>query len=265
MSMKDFIFKLDKNVAEVFHKFYLWGGDFSNALMKTISYIAEAGILFLIIGLGLAFFKRTRKVGGVVLLSVAIGFVITNLILKNSIGRLRPFESSDQYWLWWLDAGSVVESGYSFPSGHTTATMAFALAIFLTVNKKYSWPILLFPIVMASSRMYLMVHYFSDCVGGIVVGCASAVIAYLIVKWIYKSKLKFCVWVREFNVFGKTKAKASVTSSQPNVQSVETAKEKEYQTQIEEAEQTERQTLIRRDITSRGDDETETADIQDKN
>ena len=115
---------------------------------------------------------------------------ITNLILKNSIARLRPFESSDQYWLWWLDAGSVVESGYSFPSGHTTATMAFALATFLTVNKKYSWPILLFPIVMASSRMYLMVHYFSDCVGGIVVGCASAVIAYLIVKWIYKSKLK---------------------------------------------------------------------------
>ncbi|MBO5910383.1 MAG: phosphatase PAP2 family protein, partial [Clostridia bacterium] len=100
----------------------------------------------------------------------------------------------------WLDAGATHESGYSFPSGHTTATTAFAIAIFLTTNKKYSWPILSLPLLMASSRIYLMVHYFSDCVGAWIVGIVVAILAYIIVTLAYKSKLKFFVWIREFNI-----------------------------------------------------------------
>ena len=78
--MSNFIFKIDHFVGKLFHNFYLWGGDFSNFIMKGISLIAEAGILFLLIGFGLALFQRTRKVGATILVSVAIGFVLTNII-----------------------------------------------------------------------------------------------------------------------------------------------------------------------------------------
>ena len=209
--MKEFIYKIDYNVAQMFHNIYSHLGKFSNVLMKIISYLGEAGILFLLIGFGLALFKRTRKIGGTIILSVAIGFLITNVLLKNIIGRARPFENiGSDFYKWWLDAGATSESGHSFPSGHTTATTAFSLAIFLTVNKKYSWPILCFPIIMASSRIYLMVHYFTDCLGGIVVGCVSAIIAYLLIKWIYCSKIKLFVWIRSLDIFKPQNTKSNI-------------------------------------------------------
>ncbi|MBQ3502215.1 MAG: phosphatase PAP2 family protein, partial [Clostridia bacterium] len=221
--------KIDNIVAKFFHDVYLWGGEIANNFMKIISWLAELGILFLLIGLGLSLFKRTRKIGATILLSVALGFIITNLILKPLISRARPFQNvGTDYYKWWLDAGMTKESGHSFPSGHTTATTAFAFALFLTTNKKYSWTVLLLPLLMASSRIYLMVHYFSDCVGGIIVGSACAIISWLIIKLIYKSKLKLFIWLREFNIF---KSKQTVVS--PSTNNV-VAEDKTENKQVEE-------------------------------
>ena len=120
---------------------------------------------------------------------------------------------SSDFYKWWLDVGASFENGYSFPSGHTTATTAFAMAIFLTTNKKYSWPIVLLPIFMACSRIYLMVHYFSDCVGGLIVGTACATTAWFVIKMIYSSKWKFFVWIREFDIFKRRAVQTSSSSS----------------------------------------------------
>ena len=215
--MKSFVFKIDHAVAEIFHNIYLAGGEFANFVMNFISFIAEAGILFLLVGIGLALFKRTRKIGGTILFAVAIGFLLTNVILKNTIQRVRPFQSGlNDFYKWWLDAGASYESGYSFPSGHTTAATAFAVAIFLTCKKKYSSWILLFPLLMAISRIYLMVHYFSDCVGGLIVGSVSAILGYLTVKWIYVSKLKLFVWARELDLFKSSKSNVATTNTHKN-------------------------------------------------
>ena len=220
--MNNFISKLDYNVSKFFDNIYLWGGNFSNGVMKFVSLLAEAGILFLLIGVGLALFKRTRKIGGTIILAVAIGFVITNIILKNSIGRSRPFEDiTSDFYTWWVDAGAIAETGYSFPSGHTTATMAFAMAILFSTNKKYSWYIVFLPIIMACSRIYLMVHYFTDCIGGLVVGLISAFVAYMIVKLIYSSKLKFFVWLRNFDIFNPKNKSVTVENSSLIKQSIE--------------------------------------------
>ncbi len=209
--MKSFIYKIDHWFAEFFHKMYVWGGDGMTCVMKGISYIAEMGILFLLIGLVLALFKRTRKGGITILIAVGIGFVFTNLILKNVIARARPFEDlGSDFYKWWLDAGANYVDGFSFPSGHTTATTAFSVAIFLSIRKKYSWPILFLPLLMASSRIYLGVHYFTDCVGGLVVGSLSAVLAYLIAKRIYCSEVKLSVWIRHLNIFNLTETKENV-------------------------------------------------------
>ncbi len=232
--MKDLIYNIDHSVGEFFHKVYLWGGEVSNKFMEGVSLLGEAGILFLLIGLGLMLFKRTRKTGGAIILSIAIGFIFTNVVLKNLIERARPFQKvGTDFYRWWLDAGCVKETGFSFPSGHTTAAIAFALAIFLTSNKQKTWPILILPFAMASSRIYLMVHYFSDCVGGLIVGGLAGIIAWIVIKWIYSSKIKLFVWAREFEVFkSKQKVNKTINTSQNKEVQIET--QQEYLTQDQE-------------------------------
>lgn len=243
--MNKLIHKIDYNVAEIFHKICLKGGDFTNFIMESISFIAEAGILFLLVGFGLTLFKRTRKIGATILFSVALGFLLTNIVLKNVIARARPFSAIDSpFYKWWLSAGATQESGYSFPSGHTTATTAFAVAIFLRTNKKFSWPILLLPVFMACSRIYLMVHFFTDCLGGIIIGTICSVIAFFIVQCIYNSKIKLFVWARELNLFnGKKSSKLTVS---PQSQTANVKKDFKYVPQ--DKEESVKESLIQQKI-----------------
>lgn len=156
-------------------------------LLKLITNLGNMGFIFIMISLIMIFFKKTRKIGVIVLFSIAIGFVFTNLILKNVVARPRPFidETSD-YYLWWKEAGSMIENGYSFPSGHTTAGMAFGLSLFLCFKKKWSWVFLLIPLIMGFTRIYFMVHYTTDVLGAILVGGLSALISYFVIKYIVK-------------------------------------------------------------------------------
>ena len=131
--------------------------------------------------------KKTRKLGICILISLAIGAIFTSLFLKNAIGRHRPYLSGvDEYYNWWKYVGGLQYKEFSFPSGHTTATMAVMMCIFLTCNKKYSWLVFIFVALMGLSRNYFMVHYPTDILGGIMVGGISGIISYLIC---YKSKL----------------------------------------------------------------------------
>lgn len=156
-------------------------------LLKLITNLGNMGFIFILISLIMIFFKKTRKIGVIVLFSITIGFVFTNLILKNVVARPRPFidETSD-YYLWWKEAGSMIESGYSFPSGHATAAMAFGLSLFLCFKKKWAWVFLLIPLIMGFTRIYFMVHYTTDILGAMLVGGLSALISYFVIKYIVK-------------------------------------------------------------------------------
>jgi membrane-associated phospholipid phosphatase len=70
-------------------------------------------------------------------------------------------------------------------------------------KKKYTWPVLIFPLLMGMSRIYLMVHYASDVLAGLVAGTICGVAAYFIVKALYGKLIeahadkKFCrLWLR---------------------------------------------------------------------
>lgn len=159
-------------------------------VFKAITLSGNMGLIFIIAAAVMLIFGKTRKTGVSALVALVFGFLFTNIILKNVVARGRPFsDTTSEFYVVWKAAGGLTESGYSFPSGHTTAATAFGVSLFMAMNKRYSWAFLFIPVVMGFTRIYFVVHYASDVFGGFVAGGISAVISYFIVKAIYK-KLK---------------------------------------------------------------------------
>jgi membrane-associated phospholipid phosphatase len=78
--------------------------------------------------------------------------------------------------------GLVTVSGFSFPSGHAVAASATAVALVLAFlppgerRRVWEWTAATFAFVMALSRVYLSVHWFSDVVVGTLLGSGIAVL-----------------------------------------------------------------------------------------
>lgn len=203
----------DYTILEKMHKLAESTAGALTPVFEFISLLAEKGIILFIIAVVLMCLKNTRKIGICMFIAIVCGALITNIVLKNLIARPRPFiDSNGIYNNWWAFVGMEEESGFSFPSGHTTATMAAMTAIFLCCNKKYSWTSFIFVILMGMSRNYLMVHYPSDIIGGIVAGGIGALISYCITKIIYyyldkHPNKKLSKFILEFDVKELIKSK----------------------------------------------------------
>lgn len=162
-----------------------------------------------VLGLVLCFFKKTRKFGMAVLFAVLVGTLITNLVMKPLFARPRPYvyyADNPLFMSWYEFAGAHVESDKSFPSGHTTAAFELGIAMFLVLNKKYSWIFPICSVLVGLSRIYLMVHYVTDVLGGVLVGTFAGIMGYLIMKAIMK-KLENSKFA-EFDLAEKFKKKA---------------------------------------------------------
>ena len=173
----------DQWMASWIHQLYNIGGSFFTPFFNFISFFGHDGIPLIIISLILLIFQKTRRFGAAMLLSLGIGALITNCALKVLIARARPYSeetkvffNSDLYQKLWMTVGQQVESDKSFPSGHTTAAFATMTAVFLSGRKRITWIAFIFAILMAISRIYLVVHFASDVVAGIIVGILSGII-----------------------------------------------------------------------------------------
>lgn len=185
--LNSFFETFDYAILEMLHNLAVATNGALTFLFIGISFFADKGIVLILIGLVLIAFRKTRKMGVCIVLAIGLGALMTNLILKDLIARPRPYATLDVYYGWWQFAQAQTESDLSFPSGHTTATMAFATAIFLiSKNKRVSWLIFFAPIIMGISRNYLVVHYPSDILGGLVVGAIAGVAAYFITQAVFK-------------------------------------------------------------------------------
>lgn len=111
--------------------------------------------------LAFAFGRLDRRAGVFFAASVG-GSALLNEAIKPFFERPRP---------------TVVERvyephGLSFPSGHSQASMAFALTILLVISRlRPRWraraaALLLFPLFIGWTRTYLGVHYPSDVLAG---------------------------------------------------------------------------------------------------
>ena len=155
-------------------------------------------------------FKKTRRFGMAVLFAVLVGTLLTNLVMKPLFARPRPYiyyADNTVFMAWHEFAGGHLESEKSFPSGHTTAAFELGVAIFLVMkNKKIAWIFPVFSALVGLSRIYLMVHYVTDVIGGVFVGTFAGIMGYLIMKAILEKtkNTKFA----EFDLANKFKKKA---------------------------------------------------------
>ncbi|WP_313155103.1 phosphatase PAP2 family protein [Lacrimispora sp.] len=157
-----------------------------DVLMKEITSLGDHGMFWILTGVVLLCFKKTRLMGLCVILSLAAGLLIGNTFLKNMIARERPC---------WIDNSVPLlinnPRDYSFPSGHTLASFEGAVSIWL-YNRKWGTAALILAALIGFSRMYLFVHFPSDVLGGLVLGILIAVLVHFIVERGKISKKNTC-------------------------------------------------------------------------
>ena len=173
----------DQAVTAGVHQLYDAAGWFFSPFLELISLMGKGGIFLILLSLCLIVSKRTRRFGTAMLLGVTIGALFTNLFIKVVIARPRPYadENGFFYPLWQM-MGAHMESDKSFPSGHTTAAFATMVPVFLLGKKRVSWMALFFAFLMGLSRIYLVVHYPSDVLGGLIVGTIAGILGTLIAQ-----------------------------------------------------------------------------------
>ena len=148
--------------------------------MPIISMLGNVGAIWIVCAVVLLVIPKTRKVGVVLAVSLAIEALCCNVILKPLVARIRPF-----------DVNTAVQllisppKDFSFPSGHTGAAFAAASALFFSKNRLWI-PSLVLAILIAFSRLYLYVHYPTDVLGGILLGILSGWLGYTLVGLIKK-------------------------------------------------------------------------------
>lgn len=103
-------------------------------------------------------------------------------IAKGVAGRARPFVGGEP-WHWEFNHGWTDARFFSMPSGHTTATAAFAVAVLLATTSwpaprraAISLPLLLGAALVAWARLFTDQHWLSDVAVGIFLGVVSAIL-----------------------------------------------------------------------------------------
>ena len=174
--MPDFIQQLDEQVLVWIAQNVRNG--VLDPLLKLYTQLGNTGMLFIVLGLAMLFFKPTRRAGASALCAMLLGLVVVNFTIKPLVARERP----------WLVIENFVNlvpehDPNSFPSGHTNAAFAFAIAVCLSAPRRWmKITAVCMAAVMGLSRLYVGVHFPSDVLAGAVIGSLCGLLGALAVK-----------------------------------------------------------------------------------
>lgn len=127
---------------------------------------------------------KNKKISKAFLLNLILVFLL-NYVLKILFSRERP-----------IDINLIVETGFSFPSGHAMISLGiygFLIYLLLKSNKNNLSKIMgicfliLLIFLIGISRIYLGVHYATDVIAGFIISTSYLL---LFIRFIYP-KIKF--------------------------------------------------------------------------
>jgi len=139
--------------------------------MVNITSTGNLGLIWILIALILMLQEPyNRRIGYCVLIALLMCITIGNLIIKNIVRRNRPFFHKNYKLLikqpW----------DYSFPSGHTLSSFAAATVLFF-LNQGVGMLALVYACLIALSRLYLRVHFFTDVIFSMLLGTGIGIFA----------------------------------------------------------------------------------------
>jgi undecaprenyl-diphosphatase len=154
-----------------------------DVVMPFASNINNNGEIWIAIAIILLLNKNIeiKRLGISMLIALAIGFLLGEVVLKNFIGRLRPISAAYNY-----SFIITPPKSFSFPSGHTTSSFA-AFGVCLFKKARYRYLAFALALLIAFSRIYLHVHYPSDVLGGVILGLFSAKIGINLAKKFFRA------------------------------------------------------------------------------
>lgn len=154
---------------------------FLDFLMPIITLFGEYGLFFIVVALVMLIFKRTRKTGLMVGVSLLIGLLICNIVLKPTVARIRPYDLRP------IDFELLIKKAtdFSFPSGHTIAAIEAATVLMIR-DKRFGIPALVLGVLISFSRIYLYIHYPSDVFTSMILGALIGIISVVLVNAIWK-------------------------------------------------------------------------------
>ena len=174
--LNSFFAVFDQTVSSAVHGLFDLAGGFFTPFFEFISLLGKGGVVLSIIAITLMYFKKTRRLGFAMGLGMIFGLLITNCCLKIFVARPRPYTDGTFFWSMWHELGEHTEADLSFPSGHTTAAFASMFPVFLLCDKRKSWMAFIFSLLMGTARIYLVVHYPSDVLGGAITGSLTGIL-----------------------------------------------------------------------------------------
>ena len=173
----------DTSVYELVHRLH---SGFATGFFKIMSNMVHPVVLFSV-SMAMIHVLKQRKLL-VALFGNLVLTVLLNLAIKGSFMRVRPPE----------ELRLVMETGYSFPSGHAMVAASFyGFLIFMFFRTEMSVRrraagiagCLLVVLFVGCSRIYLGVHYATDVMGGFLVSVIYLVVYTWIVKLYFQAEL----------------------------------------------------------------------------
>lgn len=139
-------------------------------LMTFFTRLGDYGALWILLSVGLLLYPKTRTLGLMTIITLMLTAALGEVVMKHLVQRPRPpLPASTALLL------QHIPSTFSFPSGHTASSFGAATTLFHwkasgVSRKTFSVLLYLVAVAIAFSRLYLGLHYFTDLVGGVVLG-----------------------------------------------------------------------------------------------
>lgn len=173
---------------QILHWFETLHNPITNPIFYVITTLGNAGWFWIVLVVLMLTVlpKKYKKAGLTMAIALILSLIFCNGIMKHLWARPRAFWVVGQNFV----VGNEFENlygifnsihDYSFPSGHSSASFAAAVSIFMWRKKEGSAALVLAALI-AFSRLYFTVHYPTDVLVGTITGALYGVAAYFIVK-----------------------------------------------------------------------------------
>ena len=173
---------------QILHWFETLHNPITNPIFYVITTLGNAGWFWIVLAVLMLTVlpKKYKKAGLTMAIALILSLILCNGIMKHLWARPRAFWVAGQNFV----VGNEFENlygifnsihDYSFPSGHSSASFAAAVSIFMWRKKEGSAALVLAALI-AFSRLYFTVHYPTDVLVGTITGALYGVAAYFIVK-----------------------------------------------------------------------------------